>query len=86
MARYTYSAKKDKRPFLHKIADVYKMSSSTQVPANNNIPVAMDLRDFYISTEWDVMAVPGVREGHIFIPYISWNFFRLFYSIIHMTS
>ena len=33
-----------------------------QVPANNNIPIAMDLRDFYISTEWDVMAVPGVRE------------------------
>lgn len=33
-----------------------------QVPANNNIPVAMDLRDFYISTEWDVMAVPGVRN------------------------
>jgi hypothetical protein len=33
-----------------------------KVPANNNIPIAMDLRDFYISTEWDIMAVPGVRE------------------------
>ena len=33
-----------------------------QIPSNNNIPVAMDLRDFYISTEWDVMAVPAVRN------------------------
>jgi hypothetical protein len=23
----------------------------------------MDLRDFYISTEWDIMAVPGVRDN-----------------------
>ena len=33
-----------------------------QIPSNNNIPVAIDLRDFYISTEWDVMAVPAVRN------------------------
>ena len=33
-----------------------------QAPTDNNIPVAMDLRDFYISTEWDVMAVPAVRN------------------------
>jgi len=33
-----------------------------QVPSNNNIEVAMDLRDFYISTEWDVMAVPAIRN------------------------
>ena len=33
-----------------------------QIPSTNNIPVAMDLRDFYISTEWDVMAVPAVRN------------------------
>merc|ERR1719391_1793538 len=33
-----------------------------QLPTNNNIPVAMDLRDFYISTEWDVMEVPAIRN------------------------
>jgi len=33
-----------------------------QVPESNNIPVAMDLRDFYISTEWDVMEVPAIRN------------------------
>lgn len=29
---------------------------------NNNIPMGMDLRDFYISTEWDVMEVPAIRH------------------------
>ena len=33
-----------------------------QQPSNNSIGVAMDLRDFYISTEWDVMEVPAQRN------------------------
>ena len=33
-----------------------------QLPTNNSIGVAMDLRDFYISTEWDVMEVPAQRN------------------------
>ena len=33
-----------------------------QLPTNNSIGIAMDLRDFYISTEWDVMEVPAVRN------------------------
>ena len=33
-----------------------------QLPSNNSIGVAMDLRDFYISTEWDVMEVPAQRN------------------------
>jgi len=30
--------------------------------ATNNIPMGMDLREFYISTEWDIMEVPAVRH------------------------
>merc|ERR1711863_90332 len=30
-----------------------------QLPTNDSIGIAMDLRDFYISTEWDVMEVPA---------------------------
>merc|ERR1712055_145604 len=33
-----------------------------QLPTNDSIGIAMDLRDFYISTEWDVMEVPAVRN------------------------
>jgi len=33
-----------------------------QLPTNNSIGIAMDLRDFYISTEWDVMEVPAQRN------------------------
>merc|ERR1719500_2685433 len=33
-----------------------------QLPTNNSIGVAVDLRDFYISTEWDVMEVPAQRN------------------------
>lgn len=33
-----------------------------QLPSNNSIAIAMDLRDFYISTEWDVMEVPAIRN------------------------
>ena len=33
-----------------------------QLATNNSIGVAMDLRDFYISTEWDVMEVPAQRN------------------------
>merc|ERR1719402_1307678 len=33
-----------------------------QLATNDRIGVAMDLRDFYISTEWDVMEVPAVRN------------------------
>jgi len=33
-----------------------------QKPNNNTIPISMDLRDFYISTEWDVMEVPAIRN------------------------
>merc|ERR1712165_569191 len=33
-----------------------------QLPTNDSIGIAMDLRDFYISTEWDVMEVPAQRN------------------------
>merc|ERR1712203_535710 len=33
-----------------------------QLPTNDSIGIAMDLRDFYISTEWDVMLVPAIRN------------------------
>merc|ERR1712004_954761 len=29
---------------------------------NNTIPLGMDLQEYYISTEWDVMTVPAVRN------------------------
>merc|ERR1719242_1480870 len=33
-----------------------------QLPSNNSIGVAMDLQEYYISTEWDVMLVPAIRN------------------------
>merc|ERR1719412_677656 len=33
-----------------------------QLPTNNSIGMGMDLQDFYISTEWDVMEVPAQRN------------------------
>merc|ERR1711953_141736 len=33
-----------------------------QLPTNDSIGIVMDLRDFYISTEWDVMEVPAQRN------------------------
>lgn len=43
--------------------------------SDNNIPVAMDLRDFYISTEWDVMSVPAIRNERYY-PCCEVTFFK----------
>ena len=29
---------------------------------NNNVRLGMDLQEYYISTEWDVMSVPAIRN------------------------
>ena len=33
-----------------------------QKGANNRIELGMDLQEYYISTEWDVMNVPAIRN------------------------
>ena len=33
-----------------------------QKGANNSIEMGMDLQEYYISTEWDVMLVPAIRN------------------------
>merc|ERR1711936_19877 len=33
-----------------------------QLPTNDSIGIAMDLRDFYISTGWDILSVPAIRN------------------------
>lgn len=38
------------------------MRHLSQVPDSDNIDVGIDLQDYYISVEWDIMRVPAVRN------------------------
>lgn len=33
-----------------------------EIPDNDTVPIGMDLSEFYLSVEWDIMAVPAHRR------------------------
>ena len=47
--------------YLHYVLQV-DLRHINQRGGNNTIAIGMDLQEYYISTEWDVMTVPAVRN------------------------
>ena len=39
-----------------------------QVKGSNVVEIGIDLKEFYLSVEWDILAVPATRNEEYFIP------------------
>ena len=40
----------------------------SQVKGSNVVEIGIDLKEFYLSVEWDILAVPATRNEEYFIP------------------